>query len=426
MSLRSVTLVALCCALFSAEESAPRSLSLRQVLELSAATRAVDIAQLDTAIARAGLGEQRVSLLPQIDATAGLNRHRNYPMVTGVEEAPANQMNAQLRLGQSLFDLAAWHRTKAASRQLVASEAAATVVIEQATLAGALAYIDVVTAKALIEVRRDDLRLAEDLQVQADAQVEAGTSERISATRAANQVETARSTLVTAEGLLRRATINLARTLDLPPGHDLVASEPLSETLVSMIPDRDPDAAEAFALENRTELRVSAATLALLEEQRQAEKGAGLPRLDAFVEGGYGGYAFDEMDPGWRVGVALVIPIVDAAPYRQEQAKLRVAQQHLRQRQVEDKVRSEVRQALNTIETVEARLASDRNRRALADAELDQAKARFDAGAAGNLEVIDAQRGRTSAQVSYLGSLDALIQARIRLIAAMGSITALH
>lgn len=430
LALTSALIPALASTLMAAEptttEVTPQTLTLRQVVELSAATRSVDIAQMDAAIARAALGEQRMDLLPRIDATAGISRQRDYPYVSNFRSSANNNVNAQIRVGQALLDFAAWHNNKAAKRQLAASEAVATLAIEQAVLAGALGYIDAISAKSLISVRQEDLRLAQDLLTQAQAQVDAGTSEQISATRAASQVETARSALITAEGLWRRAVITLTQTLDLPPGSALDCTETLDEHVVSMIADANPESAETFALEHRTELRVSAETLAALQEQQAAAQGARLPRIDAFAEGGYGGLAVDEMDPGWRVGVALIIPIMDGSPYRHEQAKIQVAQQRLRQLQVTDKIRTEVRQALNTIATAQARLDSDRARRDLADAELEQAKARFDAGVAGNLEVIDAQRGHTTAQIAMLTAVDGLIQARVRLIAAMGSITALN
>lgn len=427
--IRTTTLLALAGLLAAAEPVAniapqPRALTLAEAVKLSAGTAPVGIARLDEAIARAGYGSERSALLPRISATGGLTRQATRQTVGGDESVhvpPYNDFDAQLHLGQAILDLESWHRTKSADRQLAAAQAGSTVAIEEAAAAAGDAYVTLASAQALVAVRRDDLKLAEDLLTQAKAQVDAGATESIAATRAANRVETARSALVTAEGQVRRASIGLARALDLEPGQPLTAGEALADTLAASDLPTDADAAERTALKVRPELRVSQETLLALESARKAAEGAGLPKLEGFADGGQGGPRLDETDTTWRVGLGLTIPLLDGSSYRTEQASLRAAQQRLRLRQVDDRIKAEVREALTVIETAQSRLVSDRSRNQLAKDELKQAEARFSAGAAGNLEVIDAQRGLTAAQESLVGSTEALIQARVRLAKAIGS-----
>ena len=423
--IRTTTLLALAGLLTAAEPAVaqPRALTLGEAVKLSAGTAPVGIARLDEAIARAGYGSERSALLPRVSATGGLSRQAVRQTIAdeSVHIPAYNDFDAQLHLGQAILDLESWYRTKSADRQLAAAQAGSTVAIEEAAAGAGDAYVTLASAQALVAVRRDDLKLAEDLLVQAKAQVDAGATEAIAATRAANRMETARSALVTAEGQVRRASIGLARALDLEPGQPLSAGEALADTLAAGDLPTDADAAERLALKERPELRVSQETLLALEAARKAAEGAALPKLEGFADGGQGGPHLDDTDTTWRVGVGLTIPLIDGSSYRTEQASLRAAQQRLRLRQVDDRIKAEVREALTVIETAQARLISDRSRNQLAKDELKQAETRFSAGAAGNLEVIDAQRGLTAAQESLVSSTEALIQARVRLAKAIGS-----
>ena len=405
----------------------PRTLTLVEAVQLAAATAPVGIAKLETAIAQAGYGAERMSLLPRLYATGNLSRQAT-AQTSGDEitrYTPYNDIGAQLHLGQTLLDLEAWHRTKAADRQLAAAEASATAALEEAAANAGSAYASLASAQALVVVRQDDLRLAEELFAQAKHQVDAGSAEAISATRAANRVETAKASLITAEGTVRRNRILLARALDLEPSLTLIAGQPLDEQLAVGELPTDAEKAERTALAVRPELRVSRETLTALEESRKAARGAELPKLDSFAAGGRGGPELDNTETTWRIGVGLTVPLIDASGFRSEQATLRVAQERLRLRQTSDRIKAEVREALTVIKTAQARLVSDHSRRTLANEELTQARARFDAGAAGNLEVIDAQRNVVAAQESLVQSTEALIQARVRLARAIGAATGL-
>ena len=405
----------------------PRTLTLGEAVQLAAASAPVGIAKLETAVAQAGYGAERMALLPRLYATGNLSRQAT-ALTSGdqiTRFTPYNDIGAQLHLGQTLLDLEAWHRTKAADRQLGAAEASATVALEEAAANAGSAYAALASAQALVVVRQDDLRLADDLYVQAKHQVDAGSAEAISATRAANRVETAKASLITAEGTVRRNRIILARALDLEPSSTLIAGQPLDEQLAAGDLPSDAGKAERTALAVRPELRVSQETLTALEEARKAARGAGMPKLDSFAAGGRGGPELDNTETTWQIGVGLTVPLIDASGYRREQAVLRVAQERLRLRQTSDRIKAEVREALTVIETTQARLVSDNSRRKLANEELAQARARFDAGAAGNLEVIDAQRNVVAAQESLVQSTEALIQARVRLARSIGAATGL-
>lgn len=415
--------------LMAAENAvAAKPLRLQEVIAASASTVPVQISQLDAAIAKADFGAERMALLPNIAATGGLSRLAPSQTVgdTAVRLSPYNAWDARLRVGQALLDIEAYNRMKSADRRLAAADASHTVALEEAAASTGEAYVALAGAEALVTVRRNDLRLAQELLTQAETRVNAGASEAISATRAGTRVEAARAALITAEGVARNASISLARTLDLDPAQPLTASEALSDALVVTAAPTAPDAAVQQARTTRPELRVSSETLAALEASRNAARGARLPRVDGFADGGRTGPETDGLVTTWTVGIGVTIPILDASPWREEAANLRVAQEKLRARTLDDRIRAEVREALVLLETANARLTANVAQRTLAEREVSEARTRFSAGAASNLEVLDAQSNLTQAQEQALTAQQAMAAARVRLARAVGSATSLH
>lgn len=427
--IRTLTLLALAgslTGLLAAEGAAPRTLTLAETVQLSAATTPVAVSRLEAAIAKAGYGAERANLRPNLSVTAGASRANAWTNVGNEAQriAPSNSFDTRLRVGQALINLEAWHRTTAADRQVALADAQTTQSLEESAAVAGAAYVTLSSAQALELVRKDELRLANELLTLAKAQVKAGVAEAIAETRAASRVEVATSDLASAVGAVRRAVIALALALDLNPADPLLAGETLGDTLAASIqPEAD---ANAQAQRQRPELRVSAETLAYLEASQLAAQGARLPRLDGFADGGVGGPAVDSTETTWRVGVGLTIPLVDGNIYRDDQASLRVAQQRLRQIVIANRIRSEVADAQAAVNTALSRLSSDRSRSALANEELKQAQARFSAGVAGNLEVISAQQNLTQAQESVVASTESLVQSRIRLAKAIGLATSLR
>src|SRR5271156_3612083 len=87
-------------------------LHLAEAVRLSATAIPVSVARLDAAIAQAGLGAQRATLLPQLSFTANATRMNEYfPLPNGQPAAigPFNELDARLRVGQALIDLDAYN-----------------------------------------------------------------------------------------------------------------------------------------------------------------------------------------------------------------------------------------------------------------------------------------------------------------------------
>lgn len=427
MRLLSIILGVITALPLSAAEPAPRALTLQEAIHLSASVAPVELARLDAAIARAGFGAERSGLRPQIDAVAGWVRQRQYQQIgdNGVALSPANTVDARLRVGQALLDLETWHRTQAADRRLAAAEAGTALSLEDAAANAGVAYAELVTAEALVGVRREDLILAKELLDLARKQVDAGASEGIAVTRSENRVAAAQTALTAAEGSLRSGSITLSRALRLDPGTVFTPSDKLGgELAASSAPQLVTDALTT-AQKNRPELRVSSETLAAIQADFLAARGARMPKLDAFADGGRIGPEVDDTDTTWRVGLELRIPLVDRSRYDAQAAQYRVEQQRILREDLLQRISAEVRNAVVGLETGTAGLRSAQEERRLGEQELAEARARFEAGVAGNLELVEAQRSLSVARERVVNAQTILVRARVGLARSVGVATTL-
>ncbi len=427
MRLLSFVLGAITAFPLCAADNAPQTVTLQEAIRLSASVAPVELARLDAAIAQAGYGAERAGLRPQIDAVAGWVRQRQYQQLgdNGVALSPNNTLDARLRVGQALIDLETWHRTQAADRRLAAAEAVTALSLEDAAAAAGVAYADLATAEALVGVRREDLTLAQELLALARKQVDAGASEGIAVTRSENRVAAAQTALTAAEGQLRSGSISLGRALRLDPATVFIAGNKLGSDLGASSSPLEVKEAVTSAQQNRPEMRVSSENLAAIQADYLAARGARLPTLDAFADGGRIGPELDDTDTTWRVGVELRIPLIDRSRYDAQAAQYRVAQQRVLRDDLLQRISAEVRNAVVALETGAAGLRSAQEERRLGEQELREARSRFEAGVAGNLELVEAQRSLSIARERVVSAQTIVIRARVGLARAVGVATTL-
>jgi outer membrane protein TolC len=298
--------------------------------------------------------------------------------------------------------------------------------LEDAAGVAANAYSELAASEALVLVRREDLTLAEELLALARKQVDAGASEGIAVTRAENRVAGARTSLTAAEGSVRSGSIVLGRALRLDPATSFVAANRLGDELgVSSAPLK-PEDAVASAQRTRLELKVSLETLAAVEADARAARGARLPTLDAFGDAGRIGPDIDDTETTWRVGLELRVPLMDRSRYDEQSARYRVEQERLRREDLMQAISAEVRTALVALETSTAGLRSALEERRLAERELDEARKRFAAGVAGNLELTEAQRSLSAGRERVVTAQAIMLRARVGLARAVGVASSLR
>ncbi|HXG44940.1 MAG TPA: TolC family protein [Gemmatimonadales bacterium] len=405
-------------AVLAAQNPPPRTLTLKQAMALGRERGvAAALARLNERIAEARVGQRRADLLPSVVAAAGAVRQtRNLdefgiPFAQGTTD-PFTVWSVQLRASETLFDWSALTRLRAARDSLAASGADTRAVGDLAATAAGLAYLRVLSAEETVRAREADSSIAAALLDQARAQVAAGTSPAIDATRSEVQLAAVRTQLEVARNQRDRARLDLARALDLPPETPLH----LADTLVAVPADlpADPDQAVAFALDHRPEVAAERARTRVLEQSLRAIGREYLPSLA--LNGSYQqtGRELDHLRGTWLVQLQVSAPLLDGfrRPNRQREQEARLDAARLRLHDTERQVATEARQALLDVASAEQQVHLAGERLRLAEQELAQAEERFEAGVAGSVETTAAQGGLVAAR-------DALIQARVAAAVAL-------
>jgi outer membrane protein TolC len=404
--------------LFAAEE---KSITLREALAAAVAATPVLVADLDVGSSEADATAARVrALYPRLSAT-GAAIKATKPMASGgetVESDPATTLDARLRVGQPILDLNTYHTWRAAQANRSVAVANRRLATETACVNAAGAYVELLRTRAQVKDRSTDLALAEELLKLAKARVGAGTAPALDATRAEGQVAASRTLLISAQGAAEQATISLARVLDWDPAKILTPADPLDRVALTDAPT--DETALAAAHEARPEKAASAAALAAAEAARKAANGSRLPTIEAFADGGYTGPSTRDNARNWEVGVSVTIPLFDSSAWSAESAELRERQADLRRKDTDRRIIAEVRGALVGLTSAMSGVTAAQEQDRVAKAELAQAKDRFSAGVASNLEVINAQLSASQAATAVTNALANAAQARVRLAQAVG------
>ncbi len=396
--------IALACAATSplrAQSPAPLRLSFADaVRQATGQSRAVPpsvaIAGFRADEATARVRQTRSGLLPNLSLSGSwLSRTFNtqaqglsfpgIPKIIG----PFDAYDGRVRVTQTLFDFATLGRVSAAKSQASAAGADRSAVIEASAQNVALAYTRATRAQAVVNARQADSALAAELVNLAVAQQQAGVSASIDVTRARTQLAEAAGRLIVASNQRDRARIDLARALGIDP------DTPITLT--------DRTAASAIAAER-------------------------LPRLELEADYGLSGVALASALSTRQVAVQVTLPILDG--FRREgrlaEQQAVVRESDVRARDLREQVSADVDGALLDLRSAVAQQMIATDRLQLAAQEVSEARQRFKAGVAGNIEVINAQSSLLRARDADIDARFAAVTARIALARSVGSARTLH
>jgi len=420
----------------TAQSSAPPSLSLVEAVRRGlGAAPGVVAARAEVHQAEARQRETRSELLPSLDAGASyVNRTYNihtfgieFPSAPGEPfpdlVGPFGVADARAFLHQSLFDYAAIARVRSRGGAIDVSRADEAVTREKSAEIIAVAYVRAVRAAALVAARTADVELARQLADLAQLQLDAGVSAGIDVTRARTQLTGARALLLIAENDASRAGIELAHAMGQDPATRFVLSDTLS---VAMVHSDAPEAREtalASARVRRPDLERERATAQLATLEKSAVRAERLPSVSLEGDFGISGPTFQDGIATRQLALAFTLPLFDGL--RRES---RIAEQdavidaaNARQHDVELQLAAEVEEALLDIESAAGQEQVALEGLTLADAEVSQARERFEGGIAGNIEVINAQSSLIRARSAVIEARATGAIARVRLARATGT-----
>jgi outer membrane protein len=400
---------------------------------------AVTLAGLRADEARARIRQTRAALLPDLSATGSWASQTLNPQAFGFKLSvpgfgfpklfgPFDLYDARVHLSQTVFDYAGVVRVRAARSQLASSESDSGFASEAAAQLAALSYLRATRAQAVVAARVADSSLAAELVRLAQAQKDAEVGTTIDVTRAQTQLVAARGALVVARNEADRARIDLVRSLGLPPDTPVELTDTLAASLpVIELPDTR-DALVTLALSHRPDLSSEEARGLAASRAASAIKAERLPRLDLSANYGANGLAPDNLTTTRFVALQVTVPILDGfrREGREAEQQAVVRESGVRADELKRQIAAEVDAAQLDLGSAAEQQVIAAERLRLAQAELDEARERFKAGVAGNIEVINAQSSLIRARDTDIDARFAAATARVALARAVGSTRQLH
>jgi outer membrane protein TolC len=388
--------------------------------------------QSDTSLALRGQKWKELSaLLPNVSGGVSENVAKidlaaqgfrfSGPAFAGIPQVvgPFGFFDARLYWSQTVFDLNAFRRERGAAENEQAQEFNYKNARDLVVLAVGNAYLESLAGYARVQTAEAQVTTAQALYDRAVDQQQAGVAPAIDVLRAHVELQSRQQQLIVARNDFAKEKLTLARTIGLPPGQEFTLSDQAPyEPLVAMSIDEALRRAYAF----RSDYLAAAQQLKAAQYFRRAATAEHYPTLE--IGGNFGDSAITPGSPEevYQAAATLKIPIFAGgkatADALQAEATLRQDEQQLDN--LRGQIDYEVRTALLDLQAAADQVKVATSSVDLANQTLLQAKDRFSAGVADNLEVVQAQEAVASANESYISSLYAHNLAKVELARAIG------
>ena len=340
----------------------------------------------------------------------------NIPSVVG----PFSIADARLYVSQQIFNLSDIRNWKSAAESERAARYSYKSDRDLVVLAAGNAYLVVISDHATVESTRAQVTTAGALHDRARDQNQAGVVAGIDVLRAQVELQTQRQRLIAAESQLAIDKLALARIIGLPKGQPFEVTDTIPFAPLDGI-TLDQALSQAYA--TRPDYLGAHAQVRAAELARQSAVAANYPWLSTEANyGDIGSPNFGSSHGTFSAALTLNVPIFQGTRVRADTLKADAA---LKQRRAEladldGRVDEQVRTAFLKLASSSDLVTVAQSNIGLANQTLTQARDRFSAGVAANLEVVQAQESVAAANQSYIASLYAYNFAKISLAQAIG------
>jgi outer membrane protein TolC len=404
----------------------PLALSLKETLGRALQYNLGLLLQEESAHAAHGARWRALSdLLPRVAGTVGERRQVinleafGFPAPDPIV-GPFNVFDARISLSQPLVDLSALQSAKAAGYAERAAQSGVKSARELVVLVAVNLYLEAVTAASRIEVVKAQQETAVALERQAQDLKAAGLVPGIDVLRAQVQVQAQRQRRILADNEYEKATLRLARAIGLPPGQTITLTDSIPFAPLDSV-SLEKALADAYA--QRADYLAARDRLAAAEAAQRAATAELLPSLRLDADYGTIGMQAASAHPTYAIAATVRVPVFDGGRTQAHRAE---ADASLRQRRAESddlrgRIDMEVRDAVLDLRAASQQLETVKTTVELAGQQLTQARDRFAAGVAGNLEVTQAQEAVASASDQYIESLYRHNLAKALLAKAVGT-----
>lgn len=333
---------------------------------------------------------------------------------------PFGYNDARASLSQTGFDLTALRNKRAADQNLKAAQLSVQDGRDLVVQAVASAYLQIIADAARIDATKAQVATAQALYERARDQHRAGVSPAIDELRAQVELKTQQQVLIAQQNQFDKDKLALARTIGLPTGQrfdiaDTVPYQPLDGLA--------PEEALRRALETRADYQSGLVQIRAAEISIEAVRAQRYPTLGLAANYGDIGSSFANSHGTFAVTGSLKFNIWDSGRIRADQTEADAA---LKQRRdeladLQGKIDFQIRSSLLDLKTAADQVGVARDNLDLANQTLTQARDRFAAGVADNIEVVQAQDSVAGANQSLISGIYMHNLAKVSLARAMGA-----
>ena len=324
---------------------------------------------------------------------------------------PYQIFSAGPSFGSTIFDFSLWKRYRAAQTNVDAAKANSFTTREQVILLVVSQYIGTLRAVANVEASVSRVQLAQALYDQAADLQKEGVGTGIDTLRANVELQNERQRLIEAENDRDSSLFGLSKLLDLDPRQKIELSDSLS---FFDTPQPDVDISIDQALSERQEWKAIQAQEKAAGYDRQSARYASLPTMRFDGNWAYLGTSSTNGIPTYVYQVSANVPIFTGGRIRAEVARADVEIQKIQQQKADllNQISLDVKTALLNLQSARSEVQVANLGVQLSNQEVDQARDRFRAGVANNIEVISAQDSLARANDNQIIALYRFNQAR--------------
>ena len=416
------------------EDKPPLRLTLRDAVQLALKENPqVQIANLNVAQSAQDDAIARAALLPQagIEVYDRIQRFnleafigRSFPG-SPQHAGPFQTFQAGTGFSLPVFDLTLWRRWQASRQGVRANEAQESTVREQIVLLVVSQYLGGLRATADVRAAQSRVELAQALYDQAADLQKHGVGTGLDTLRANVQLQNEKQRLIVAETQQKISLYGLVRLLNLDPHQTLALADEMSffET-----PEFEAARTLEHAISTRPEMKALESRARMTRFEKRAASEARLPTVNLGGSWGYQGLSAPTAIPSYQYQVTVDVPLFAGGRMHAERVKADLELKKVEQERAEltNQIALQVKTALVQLEAARHEVDVANLGIKLAQQEVEQARDRFQAGVANNIEVTSAQDALARANDNQINALYRYNQSRADLAHALGQIETLY
>jgi outer membrane protein TolC len=332
---------------------------------------------------------------------------------------PFQTFSAGPTFGSPVFDLSLWKQYQATRTSVDAAKASSLSTREQVILLVVSQYIGTLRDVANVEASRSRVDLAQALYDQAADLQKEGVGTGIDTLRANVELQNEKQRLIEAENQRDSSLFGLSKLLDLNPRQKIALADSLSyfET-----PQPDVETSIELGLADRPEWKQLQAQEKVAKYEKQSIQYSRLPSLRFDGEWAYFGLSSTTGIPTYNYAASVNMPLFTSGRIRAEVVKQDIELQKVGQQEIDlrNQIALDVKTSLLNLESARNEVQVANLGIVLSKQEVDQARDRFRAGVANNIEVIQAQDSLARANDNQIAALYRFNQARADFARAIG------